>query len=686
MRGQMPSGHPPVPSSLKRTTAQVPSDEPVPSRDAFYEALKKINFSDVERDIVDLLTNSQPQWPADFGNYGPFFVRLAWHCSGSYRVFDGRGGCDGGRQRFDPERSWDDNTNLDKARALLWPIKQKYGLGLSWGDLFVLAGTTAIKSMGGPVLGFCGGRIDDPDGSWSAELGPTHKQTEFAPCPVNGKCEPPLGSTTIGLIYLNPEGPMGQPLPEQSAGEVRDAFGRMNMNDSETVALIGGGHAFGKAHGACPKGPGPSPKEDPFNPWPGECGTGKGNDTFTSGFEGSWTSTPTTWSNQYFQNLLQHDWEVFIGPGGKHQWRPKDTDVPLMMLTSDVSLISDPMGQYQPLVKAFAADPDAFSDAFAHAWYKLTTRDMGPVTRCVGDQVPPPQPFQFPLPPPPAHLANFTAVAEDIRGAIYTPQPDILPPDYYDGEAYYGGLFVRLAYQCASTFRVTDYLGGCNGARIRYPPERDWPVNKELDKALLLLQSIKDKYGDSLTWADLIVLAGNVVIEDAGGRPLKFCGGRSDAEDGDGSSFLTPNITGSIDDTIFMFKEMMKLMNMTAREMTALNGGGHSLGKMHPDRSGFTGQWIAQPTFLSNAFFQTLFEEQWEEYTVPESGKVQYKAAGKDLYMLKTDLIFRYDAELAAIAQDFASNNDLFLDEFASAWTKLMNSDRFAPYGNLCDQ
>jgi len=370
MGGRLPEGHPRVlsPSTTRK----------------YVDALKEISFEEVEKDLIELFYDSKEKWPADYGNYGPFFVRLAWHCSGSYRTSDGRGGCDGGRQRFEPEKSWEDNTNLDKARSLLWPIKQKYGLGLSWGDLFILAGTTAVKHMGGPILGFCGGRIDDQDGFWSQELGPTTEQEVLFPCDsVNGNCskDSGLGSTTIGLIYLNPEGPMGKPIPSLSAPQIRDSFGRMNMNDSETVALIGGGHAFGKTHGACPKGPGPSPKEDPENPWPGLCGNGKGTNAYTSGFEGPWTTSPTKWDNEYFQILWEHrdEWTVKIGQGGKHQWYvPKENPVapspdptsnetqPTMMMTSDVSLLHDK--SYASFVEAWAKDSKAFDDAFAHAW------------------------------------------------------------------------------------------------------------------------------------------------------------------------------------------------------------------------------------------------------------------------------------------------------------------------------
>eukprot|EP00929_Paragymnodinium_shiwhaense_P087979 TRINITY_DN4816_c0_g2_i1.p1 TRINITY_DN4816_c0_g2~~TRINITY_DN4816_c0_g2_i1.p1 ORF type:complete len:442 (-),score=104.41 TRINITY_DN4816_c0_g2_i1:189-1439(-) len=355
----------------------------VPDVPTFDSALTKLDTYAVMADITKLMTDSKDCWPADYGNYGPLFVRLAWHCSGTYRESDRKGGCGGGRQRFEPERSWPDNTNLDKARGLLWPIKEKYGDGLSWGDLFTLAGTTAIQSMGGPIKDVCMGRVDSPDGTESLDLGPTPEQEKVAPCEVQGHCKKPLGSTTVGLIYLNPEGPVVKgadgtwapnPDPAESVKDVRDAFGRMGMNDEETVALIGGGHAFGKTHGACPKGPGPSPMENITNPWPGMCGTGVGKDAFTAGFEGPWTTTPTKWGNEYFRLLLSKTWEKHIGPGGHWQWKIKDAtgdEAGLMRLTSDVALLHDP--KYKKICEKFAEDQKALDDAFAGAWLKLVT-------------------------------------------------------------------------------------------------------------------------------------------------------------------------------------------------------------------------------------------------------------------------------------------------------------------------
>lgn len=356
-------------------------------------------------------------------------------------------------------------------------------------------------------------------------------------------------------------------------------------------------------------------------------------------------------------------------------------------MTSDIALTRD--AAYLELVRGFADNLPSLSHAFSHAWYKLTSRDMGPYARCSGPFVPPPQPWQYPLPAPPLVLPNFNAVRRDIVLAISTAQPEVLPPDVFDGQPYYGALFVRLAWQCASTFRVTDFMGGCNGARIRYPPQREWPVNVELDNALTLLQGVKDTYAE-LSWADLIVLAGTTALEEAGAPTMTFCGGRTDAADDDnGAEFLTENFapmqaSGSIVEQTLLFKRSVQMLGLTMREVTALMGA-HSLGKMHEARSGFDGAWTLDPTVFSNGYFVTLLTETWEPYTVPGSGNTQYKAQGQELYALQTDVMLRFDPELAAIAQDFASDNDLFLAEFAAAWTKVVNADRFAnSTANLC--
>ena len=694
--------------------------------DAYYTAVAALDFGAVKKDLITFFTAPNAVWPADYDNYAPFFVRLAWHCSGSYRTSDGRGGCAGGRQRFEPERSWADNTNLDKARGLLWPLKEKYGLGLSWGDLFILAGTTAVEHMGGPILGYCAGRPDAVDGTESQLLGPTAAQEAFAPCPVNGECKTPLGSTTIGLIYLNPEGPMGQPVPETSAGEVRDTFNRMAMNDSETVALIGGGHAFGKTHGACPATAGKSPKEDPANPWPGLCGAGKGKgkgvNAWTSGFEGPWTTKPTQWDNEFFRNLVGYGWEKHKGPGDHWQWRVTNTTAgnpgpqapsvdlkgkqSIMRLTSDVSLTKDPTGEYQKIVKAWAATTSAdgksnakFDHAFKHAWYKLTTRDMGPAARCLGDAVPPPQEWQFPLPAPvaPSKRADVNQVRERLQAALDT--CSVAAPgmcagaDTAPGRAtYFGAQFVRLAYQCASTFRRTDYQGGCNGARLRFSPQKDWPVNKGLDDVLAALKPIKDEFAAGLSWADLIVLAGNVALEDAGAKPMAFCAGRTDASDGSGSMHLNPAlVTGRAEEsTIADVREQTDLLGLSTRQMAALYGRLRS--PSFQTRTGFANAtYTCNPARLSNDYFNTLLDDAWVAYgnTTAEATQLQYRgkagAANADRFMLASDLAVKYDPVFATAAQELAADNDLFLDEFKSAWTTLMNADRFdGPDGNLC--
>jgi len=348
-----------------------------PSPEEYDKALETLDMEAVKADMTALLADSKECWPADFGNYGPFMVRLAWHCAGSYRGSDGVGGCGGGRQRFEPERSWPDNTNLDKARALVAPLKEKYGDALSWGDLFILAGTTALRDAGAPVKQMCFGRMDDSDGAKSVMLGPTALQAEKLPCVVNGECKPPLGATTVGLVYVNPEGPMANPDPALSAMDVRQTFSSMGHSDRSTVALVGGGHAIGKGHGACPKGAGLAPNEA-YNmtphaiPWAGLCGTGKGADTVTAGFEGPWTTNPLKWDNEYYKWLLEKDWEKHVGPGGHWQWRIKDSDEKVMRLTADLSLLHDP--SYLKYVKQFASDMDAFNAAFDDAWFDLTTR------------------------------------------------------------------------------------------------------------------------------------------------------------------------------------------------------------------------------------------------------------------------------------------------------------------------
>ena len=445
--------------------------------------LGHVDFHAVKEDLIDMMTKSEDFWPADFGHYGPFFIRLAWHSAGTYRTFDGQGGSDGARMRFEPEESWPDNANLDKARQLLEPIKDKYGIPLSWADLIILAGNAAIESMGGETLGFCGGRVDDEDGTESMILGPSRKQERLTPCKINGQCKRPLGPSTVGLIYVNAEGPMGVPDPKASAVDIRDVFGRMGMNDSETVALIGGGHTTGKCHGISHGGSVGSYL----------CRSGKGKTTFTSGFELIFTTKPISWDNEYFHNVFDLDWKKKKGPSNLTQWEPKmKTGSPpkaptafgnktetIGLLTTDYALKVD--SSYRSIVKSFKDDLNTFNNAWKHVWYKLTTADMGPRTRCINADAPPAQPFQHPLPEPPAYPPKYGKVKKMIVKLI-DEDPETL------------GKFTRLAWQCMSTFRVTDYHGGCNGARLRFAPQKNWPGYKNLDQALMLLRPLKDEF------------------------------------------------------------------------------------------------------------------------------------------------------------------------------------------------
>jgi len=666
----------------------VSSEKPCDTRECknrvLAEAMAAIDYDLVREDLRSLLVKSEDYWPADYGNYGPLMVRLAWHSAGSYRQSDGRGGVSGGRQRFEPERSWADNTNLDKARSLLWPIKEKYGLGLSWGDLFVLAGDTAFEITGANIKGFCGGRVDSDNGDESHLLGPNEDQESLYPCPDEGGCQDPVGTTTMGLIYVNPEGPHGQPIPEGSALDIRSSFGRMGMNDEETVALVGGGHAVGKTHGACPHGAGSPPNEDPINPWAGNCGSGKGMDTFTSGFEVTWTTQPTTFDNEYYQSLVNYEWDYSEGPGGHQQWHVSPGPGPIAptadlesvteigMLTADVALVKDPI--YKPIVEHFARNETAFSDAFADAWYKLMTRDMGPVERCLGGNVPPPQDWQYPLPSPPSQLANFDMVKLDILSLLLQ-KPTL------------AGSVASLAWQCSSSLRVTDNLGGCNGARVRLSPQIDWQVNSGLDLPLSELAPIKQIYGDSLSWADLIILAGNTALEKQAEQSVSFnfCGGRTDAEEDDGySTHLETKTPGNM--TLLELNDYLMMKGFSARDFALLNAAGYAVGNIEPCEGFFCQR---DPTDsmrpLSNIFFTTLLSERWQEYPDSPPDKQLYVADGSGLLMTREDLYFLTQPQWKVIAEEYAIDNNKFLADFAAVWTRISNADRYdGPLGNIC--
>jgi len=676
----------PSPTSTTSTFAAAngfPSDEILKS---YGELVEKLDWEQVRSDLRQLYRSSNSNWPADYGHYGGLFVRLAWHCSGSYRQSDGRGGCEGGNQRFEPERSWADNTNLDKARSLLTPIKLKYGQGLSWGDLFILAGTEAIKDMGGPVLGFCAGRIDNVDNSQTRLLGPTMEQKELYECEVDGDCKEPLGQNTMGLIYVNPEGPFGVPDAQGAADTIRDVFGRMTMDDRENVALIGGGHTFGKAHGACPDGAGPSPAEDENDPYPGNCGTGRGNDAFTSGFEGPWTANPVQWDNTYMKNLVDYEWEAWMGPGGRWQWRPKidrndkrqkwdesfaiprapppypagnNETQEIMMMTTDVGLIVDP--EYRKYVHEFAEDEDAFANAFQDVWYKLTSRDMGPATRCTGPYVPPPQNFQHPLPDPPTELADMTKVEAALERILSTSSS---VNDIHQQQKQHASEFIRLAWQCANTFRITDYLGGCNGARIRYSPGKDWESNIGLNKTLELINPVKTQFGEGLSWADLIVMAGNVglksIINASANKRVNdnnynnvvvpFCPGRTDAEDGSGWDALAFGNDQVLPDSVGALLEINQRRGLIPKEFVVLS-------------------WtFYYPSYeVSTKYLRDILISSEPCEDVVTCGLLNHP-------------------ELRVWTDYYVEVGDaIFIEDLIKVWTKLMTADCFdGPTGNLC--
>jgi catalase-peroxidase len=649
----------------------------------------KIDYKSLKDDLNALMTDSQSWWPADYGHYGPFFIRMTWHAAGTYRTGDGRGGGGTGAQRFAPLNSWPDNGNLDKARRLLWPIKQKYGNQISWADLLILAGNVAIESMGGKTFGFAGGRPDiwhpEEDIYWGAEnewLGDKRYES------TRQSLENPLAAVQMGLIYVNPEGPNGNPDPLLSAQDVRETFGRMAMNDEETVALVAGGHTFGKAHGAGdPELVGTEPEGAPIEEmgfgWSNAHGSGHGVDATTSGIEGPWTANPTVWDNGYFDLLFKYEWQLTKSPAGANIWHPLDLDeadmapevdgsgkkVSPMMTTADMAMITDP--DYRKISKRFHENPSEFSDAFARAWFKLLHRDMGPKSRYLGPEIPDEDLiWQDPIPD---GNANF-----DIKAL----KSDIAKSSLSVTE------MIETAWASASTFRGSDLRGGANGARIRLAPQKDWEANKpkQLKAVLDVLEPLASKHEASL--ADTIVLAGCVAIEKVSGRDVPFNPGRGDAtqEQTDVESFavLEPLADGfrnyqKADFTVSpeeMMLDKAQLLNLTAAEMTVLVGGLRSLGVSASEH----GRWN-QKVELSNSWFNTLLDMsvKWSETGINSyeatdrvSGQVTRTAS-------RCDLVFGSNSQLRAIVEVYAQNDnsDKFISDFISSWVKVMNADRF---------
>ena len=676
----------------------------------YAKAFATLDLAAVKADIRKVLTTSQPWWPADYGHYGPFFIRMAWHSAGTYRMTDGRGGAGGGQQRFEPENSWPDNANLDKARRLLWPIKQKYGRKLSWADLMVLTGNVALESMGFQTFGFAGGRRDD----WEPDLtywGPEKKFLADERYSGDRRLQNPLAAVQMGLIYVNPEGPNGKPDPLAAARDIRETFGRMAMNDEETVALIAGGHTFGKAHGAYSPAkcvgaePAAASLEQQGTGWANTCGTGKGADTVTSGLEGAWTYNPTKWTNEYFVNLFSYEWELTRSPGGAQQWKPKDTATTTrvpdahdpskrhapMMLTTDLALRFDPA--YEKISRRFSQDAEAFRLAFAKAWFKLTHRDLGPATRYLGPDAPKETLiWQDPVPQANHPLVNDADVAA-LKARILA--SGLTVPE-----------LVRTAWASAATFRGTDMRGGANGARIRLAPQKDWAANNpaELAKVLQRLESVQAEFNKSLTGgkrvslADVIVLGGAAAIEQAARQAgmtiqVPFRPGRGDAtpDQTDAASFgvLEPTADGfrnyfasgqrlSPAETLV---DKANLLTLSVPEMAVLVGGLRTLdantgGAKH-------GVFTAKPGTLSNDFFVNLLDMS-TEWKKAGSGEGIYEGRDRATGTVKwtatpVDLVFGSNSELRAVSEFYAASDskEQFVRDFVSAWDKVMTLDRF---------
>ena len=665
-------------------------------------AFKSLDLEAVKQDLMAVMTDSQDWWPADFGHYGPFFVRMAWHSAGTYRTADGRGGAGTGNQRFAPINSWPDNGNLDKARRLIWPVKQKYGRKISWADLMILTGNVALESMGFKTFGFAGGREDiwepEKDIYWGSE-GAWLDDNRYT---GERELENPLAAVQMGLIYVNPEGPNGNPDPLAAAKDIRDTFARMAMNDEETVALIAGGHTFGKTHGAGDAAlVGAEPEaagiaEQGFG-WKSSYGCGNAGDTITSGLEVTWTSTPTKWSNNFFWNLFGYEWELTKSPAGAHQWIPKHgagaDSVPHAhdaskrtvpsMLTTDLALRFDPA--YEKISRRFYENPDEFADAFARAWYKLTHRDMGPRARSLGADVPAEELiWQDPIPACDHDLIDDNDVAT-LKTMIHDSGLSVSE-------------LVSTAWASASTYRGSDMRGGANGARVRLSPQKDWEVNQpaQLSKVLQVLEGIQSDFGKQVSIADLIVLAGCAGIEKAAKNAGKdvtvpFTPGRMDASqeqtDVDSFAVLEPIADGfrnylkgkytvSAEELLV---DRAQLMTLTPPEMTVLVGGMRVL-NTNTDGSN-NGVFTDQPEALTNDFFTNLLDmsTKWKETSEAEESfeGSDRKSGEKKWSGTRVDLIFGSNSELRALAEVYASDVEQFTEDFIAAWTKVMNLDRF---------
>ena len=687
-----------------------PKGNPLGEGFNYAEEFKKLDLEAVKKDLMKLMTTSQDWWPADYGSYAGLWIRLAWHSAGTYRTYDGRGGAGSGIIRLAPVGSWPDNANLDKARRLLWPIKQKYGQKISWADLMILSGNCALESSGFKTFGFAGGRIDTYEPDADIYWGPENKWLDDKRHSGDRKLDQPLGATQMGLIYVNPEGPNGKPDPLAAAIDIRTTFGRMAMNDEETVALIAGGHTLGKAHGATnpDKNVGPEPEgagiEQQGLGWKNTFGKGKGGDTITSGLEGAWTSTPTKWSNEYFANLYGYEWKLIKGPGGAWQWTPTDENakgiVPdaydpkkshaPMMFTTDIALKMDPA--YAKISKRFQENPKEFNAAFAKAWYKLTHRDMGPVSRLLGPEVAPPQLWQDPVP-----MVDYKLIDKQDIAAL---KSKILESGLSTSQ------LVSTAWASASTFRGTDKRGGANGARIRLAPQKDWKVNQpdELTKVLQILEKTQTDFNKALTdgkkvsLADVIVLGGCAAIEQGAKKAgqevaVPFIPGRTDAskEQTDIESFAVLEPTSDAFRNYFsremsqpaeaLLVDRANLLTLSAPEMTVLIGGMRVLNANTGNSQ--LGVFTKRPETLTNDFFVNLIDmnTEWKKSAVcehffdgrdPKTGKIKWTASS-------ADLVFGSNSQLRAIAEVYASDDaqEKFVRDFVAAWNKVMNLDRF---------